>query len=70
MMLAMHWHQKNHSQVSETIIGPFSLDEIVWILQMHGLLQMYYYADKFDLEKDVKDIYCEHKLFNAAVKFC
>ena len=61
---------ENHSQVSKTIIQPFSLDEVRWILQMHGLFQMYYYVEKFSLEKDGKDIYSEHKLFNAAVKFC
>ena len=61
---------ENHSQVFKTIIQPFSLDEVRWILQMHGLFQMYYYVEKFSLEKDGKDIYSEHKLFNAAVKFC
>ena len=61
---------ENHSQVSATIIKPFSLDEVAWILQMHGLFQMSYYLDKLSLEKDGKDIYSEHKLFNAAVKFC
>ncbi|MAU78391.1 MAG: hypothetical protein CMN48_05445 [SAR116 cluster bacterium] len=61
---------ENHSQVSTTIIQPFSLDEVAWILQMHGLFQMYCYLDKFSLEKDGRDIYSEHKLFNVAVKFC
>ena len=61
---------KNHSQMSATIIRPFSRDEVTWILQMHGLFQMYYYADKLGLEKDVREIYSEHKLFNADVKFC
>ena len=37
---------------------------------MHGLFQMYCYLDKLSLEKDGRDIYSEHKLFNAAVKFC
>ena len=59
---------ENHSQVSATIIQPFSLDEVTWILQMHGLFQMYYYADKLSLEKDGRDIYSEHKLFNAAAE--
>ena len=37
---------------------------------MNDLFQIYYYADKLGLEKDVRDIHSEHKLFNAAVKFC
>ena len=61
---------ENHSQVSATIIQPFSLDEVTWILQMHGPFQMYYYVDKLSLEKDSRNIFSGHKLFNAAVKFC
>ena len=37
---------------------------------MNGLFQMYYYAEKLGLGRDVIDIYIEHKLFNAAEKFC
>ena len=37
---------------------------------MQSLFQMYYYVDKLRLEKVGKDIYREHKLFNAAVEFC
>ena len=42
---------ENNSQVFKTIIQPFSLDEVTWILQMHGLFQMRYYVEKFSLEK-------------------
>ena len=57
-------------QVSATIIQPFSLDEVTWKLQMHGLFQMYYYADKLGLKKDFRNIHSEHKSFNLAVDFC
>ena len=36
---------------------------------MNGLFKMYYYAEKLGLGRDVIDIYIEHKLRNAAVKF-
>ena len=61
---------ENHSQVIATIIQTFSFDEVTWILRVHGLFQMYCYVDKLSLEKDGRDIHREHKLFNAAVKFC
>ena len=60
---------ENHPQVSATIIQPFSLDEVTLFLQMHSPFQMYYYVAKFGLEKDDRDFYSQHKLFNAAVKF-
>ena len=37
---------------------------------MHCLFEKYYYAEKLGLGKDLRDIYSEHKLFNASVKFC
>ena len=61
---------ENHSQVSSTIIQPFCLDKVTWILQVHGPFQMFSHVDKFSLEKDGRDIYSEHKLFNSALKFC
>ena len=46
---------ENHSQMSATIIRPFSLDEVKWILQMHSLFQVYYYADKLGWKKRCLD---------------
>ena len=56
--------------MSATIIQPLSLDEVTWILQMHGLFLMYYYEDQLSLGKDGRGVYSEHKLLNAAMKFC
>ena len=56
--------------MSATSIRLFSRDKVKWILQVHILFQMYCYADKLGLAKDVRDIYGDHKLFDAAVKFC
>ena len=61
---------ENLSLVFATIIQPFSRDEVIWILQMHGLFHVCYYVNKLNLEKDGRDIYSERKLFNAAMKFC
>ena len=56
--------------MSKTIVQPLFLGGLSWILQMPGLFRVYYYVDKFSLEKDGRDIYSEHKLFNAAAEFC
>ena len=42
---------ENYSQVSATIIRPFSPDEVILILQMHGLFKMHYFEYNLDLEK-------------------
>ena len=61
---------ENHSQMAAAIIRPYVRTEVTWILEMHGLFQMYYYADKLGLDKDGRDAYRGHKFFNSALKFC
>ena len=43
---------ENHSQMAAAIIRPYVRAEVTWILEMHGLFQMYYYADKMGLDKN------------------
>lgn len=61
---------ENHSQMAAAIIRPYVRAEVTWILEMHGLFQMYYYADKLGLDKNGRDAYRKHKWFDAAVQFC
>ena len=61
---------ENHSQIAAAIIRPYVRTEVTWILEIHGLFQMYYYADKLGLDKDGRDAYRGHKFFNSALKFC
>ena len=61
---------ENHSQMAAAIIRPYVRTEVTWILEMHGLFQTYYYADKLGLDKDGRDAYREHEFFSSAFKFC
>lgn len=61
---------ENHSQMAAAIIRPYVRAEVTWILEMHGLFQMAYYADKLGLDKDGREAYRDHKWFEATVRFC
>lgn len=61
---------ENHSQMAASVIRPYVRAEVTWILEMHGLFQMYYYADKVGLDKNERERYRGHKWFNAAEQFC
>ena len=61
---------ENHSQMAAAIIRPYVRAEVTWILEMHGLFQMYYYADKMGLDKNGREAYRDHKWFDATVRFC
>jgi len=61
---------ENHSQMAAAIIPPYVRAEVTWILDMHGVFQMYYYADKIGLNKHERDRWRDHRWFDGCEKFC
>ena len=61
---------ENHSQMAAAIIRPYVRAEVTWILEMHGVFQMYYYADKIGLNKHERDRWRGHHWFDGCEKFC
>ena len=61
---------ENHSQLAAAILRPYVREEVTWVLEMHGLFQMAYYADKLGLNKDERERYRGHKWFESAERFC
>ena len=61
---------ENHSQMAAAIIRPYVRAEVTWILEMHGVFQMYYYADKIGLNKHERDRWRSHHWFDGCEKFC
>ena len=41
----------NHSQLAAAIIRPYVRAEVAWIIEHHGVFQMYYYGDAWALIK-------------------
>ncbi len=61
---------ENHSQMAASIIRPYVREEVTWVLEHHGIFQMYYYADKVGLNKNERERYRGHEWFNITEKFC
>ena len=60
----------NHSQVAAAIIRPYVRGEVAWVIEHHGVFQMYYYGDAMGVDKNAREIYRGHKWFNSCEKFC
>jgi predicted HD phosphohydrolase len=60
----------NHSQLAAAIIRPYVRSEVTWIIEHHGVFQMYYYGDAMGVDKNAREIYRNHKWFNSCEKFC
>ena len=60
----------NHSQLAAAIIRPYVRSEVTWIIEHHGVFQMYYCGDAMGLDKNAREIYRGHKWFDSCEKFC
>lgn len=61
---------ENHSQLAAAIIRPYVRAEVTWILEMHGVFQMKYYADKLGLNPDERERWRDHQWFDSCERFC
>ena len=59
-----------HGEMVAAILKPFVSEEICWVIQYHGLFQMYYYAHHHGLDRNGRDRYQDHSNYHACVEFC
>jgi predicted HD phosphohydrolase len=61
---------ENHSQLAAAIVRPYVRAEVTWIIEMHGLFQMRYYAHFYGKDPDGYLAFKDHPWFDACVRFC
>jgi predicted HD phosphohydrolase len=60
----------NHDRFAAEILRPFVREEVTWVVENHGVFQMYYYAHHFGRDQNARDRHTAHPSFQAAVDFC
>jgi len=60
----------NHSQYAAAIVRPYVREEVTWIVEHHGLFQMYYYAHHLGGDRGAREQYRGHRWFDACARFC
>ncbi|MFO1193641.1 MAG: HD domain-containing protein [Rhodoferax sp.] len=61
---------ENHSQLAAAIIRPYVRAEVTWIIEMHGLFQMQYYAHHYGRDPNGYLAYKDHPWFESCCRFC
>ena len=64
--LAFH----NHSEFAAAILKPYVSEKTYWIVEKHGLFQLYYYAHHLGHDKNERDKYKGHKYYKDTIDFC
>jgi predicted HD phosphohydrolase len=61
---------ENHSQMAAAILRPYVRAEVTWVIEMHGLFQMRYYAHHYGMDPDGYLAHKDHPWFDSCVRFC
>ena len=60
----------NHAECAAAILKPYVSEKTAWIVEKHGIFQMYYYAHHLGFNKNERDKYKGHKYYPATAEFC
>ena len=52
----------NHAEFAAAILKPYVSEKTAWIVEKHGIFQMYYYAHHLGFNKNERDKYKGHKI--------
>jgi predicted HD phosphohydrolase len=60
----------NHSELGASVLQPYVSARTHWIVKHHGLFQGYYYFHHCGGDRNARDAYRGHSLFEATAAFC
>ena len=60
----------NHAECAAAILKPYVSEKTHWIIEKHGIFQMYYYAHHLGGNKNERDKFKGHKYYNDTISFC
>ena len=60
----------NHAECAAAILKPYVSEKTHWIIEKHGIFQMYYYAHHLGGDKNEREKYKGHKYFKDTLNFC
>ena len=64
--LAFH----NHSEFAAAVLKPYVSEKTHWIVEKHGIFQLYYYAHHLGYNKNERESYKGHKYYKNTIDFC
>ena len=60
---------ENHSQFAASILRPYVRAEVTWVVEMHGLFQMQFYAHHYGKDATAHLTLKDHPWFASAQRF-
>lgn len=60
----------NHSAIAVEIVRSYVREEVIWVVEKHGIFQDYYYGHFIGRDRNGRDKYRGHKWFDSCANFC
>lgn len=61
---------QNHDKFAAEIMRPYMREEITWVVEHHGVFQMYYYAHHHGWDRALRDKYKDSPYYKSCIDFC
>lgn len=60
----------NHAEIAAGLIRPYVRAEVTWVIEQHGIFQMYYYAHHLGGNRNARDRFRDHQWYASCDRFC
>lgn len=61
---------ENHSDLAAAVLQPYISNDNHWLVRHHGIFQGYYFWHHFDMDRDAREQYRGHPMFERTAMFC
>ena len=61
---------QNHDKMSAEVIRPFVRWDVAWTVEHHGVFQMLYYGHHYGWDRNARDQFKDHPVFDNCAEFC
>ena len=61
---------QNHDKMSAEVIRPFIRWDVAWTVEHHGIFQMLYYGHHYGWDRNARDQFKDHPVFDNCAEFC
>jgi predicted HD phosphohydrolase len=61
---------QNHDRFAAEILRPFLREEVTWVVEHHGIFQMYYYAHHYGWDRELRQKHADSPYYRSCVDFC
>ena len=61
---------QNHDKMSAEVIRPFVRWDVAWTIEHHGIFQMLYYGHHYGWDRNAREQFKHHPVFDTCAEFC